>query len=130
MKQVTAAIWIRDGKVFIAKRPAGDKLQDKWEFPGGKLEVGETPEECLRREMFEEFGIDVDVGDFFERSIYTYETGCIELLAYFVRCCSGRVGVHAHDEVFWAEPAELDMFDFAPADIPLVSALKKYLKRR
>lgn len=128
MKQVTAALWIEDGKVFIARRPSGDKLQGKWEFPGGKVEAGETPQECLRREMAEELGIDVAVRDYFGSSIYTYESGCIELMAYFVHYRSGEMNLRAHGEASWVEPADLAAIDFAPADIPLAAALKKYLE--
>ena len=71
MKQVTAAIWLENGKVLIAKRAAGDRLQNLWEFPGGKIEEGESPQDCLHREMVEEFCVNVSVGDFFGRSIYT-----------------------------------------------------------
>ncbi len=64
MIDVTAAIIYRDGKIFIAKRSSTSSLPSKWEFPGGKVDVGETLEECLTRELYEEFGIIVTVGDF------------------------------------------------------------------
>lgn len=129
MKQVTAAIWLQGRKVFIAKRPRGDKLQNKWEFPGGKLEDGETPQACLQREMAEEFGIAVTVEDFFGRSVYKYESGQIELLAYFISYQSGELVMRAHDEIAWASVDELNSFDFAPADIPLVEQLQMYMIR-
>ncbi|EAX47152.1 NUDIX hydrolase [Thermosinus carboxydivorans Nor1] len=65
MKEVTAAIIINDGKVLIAQRAENQKLAGKWEFPGGKIESGETPEECLIREINEELGINIEVNDFF-----------------------------------------------------------------
>lgn len=64
MKQVTAAVIEKDGRVLIAQRKTGDALAGKWEFPGGKLEPGETPEACLRRELREEFGVETEIGDF------------------------------------------------------------------
>lgn len=127
MKQVTAAIWLQGGDVFIAKRPSGDKLENKWEFPGGKVEDGETPQACLQREMAEEFGITVAVGDFFGRSVYNYESGQIELLAYFISYQFGELVMRAHDEIKWVGMDNMDGFDFAPADMPLVAQLKKYV---
>lgn len=126
--KVTAAIWIENDKVFIAKRPAGDTLQDKWEFPGGKIESGETPEMCLSREMSEEFGVSVDVNGFFGRSIYRYDSGSIELLAYFITCHTGKPEANAHDEIRWVRAEELMRYDFAPADIPLVKKLQDYMQ--
>ena len=69
MIKVTAAVLIKDGRILIAKRKANDKLANKWEFPGGKIELGESPEECLRREMWEEFQIKISVAEFFGESI-------------------------------------------------------------
>ena len=68
MKLVTAAILIKDNRILIAKRRINDKLAGNWEFPGGTIEYEETPEECLRREMKEEFDIDVTVGEYFGES--------------------------------------------------------------
>ncbi|HAY21665.1 MAG TPA: hypothetical protein DCY27_05775 [Desulfobacterales bacterium] len=79
MKNVTAAILINDGKILIAKRGPRDKLPNKWEFPGGKIEHRETPEECLKREMQEEFQIEVMVGEFLGESVYHYNHGSIRL---------------------------------------------------
>ena len=70
MKQVTAAIIIKDNKVLIAQRAPDDKLANKWEFPGGKIKPGETPQECLKREIREELDVDIEVLDFFSESIY------------------------------------------------------------
>ena len=79
---MTASLMLRGSKILIAKRKRGDHVGDRWEFPGGKIEDGETPEECLRREMEEEFKIDVSVGDFFCERDYTYEHGSFKILAY------------------------------------------------
>lgn len=77
MQKVTAAILIKDNKILIGKRPAASRLPNMWELPGGKVENGETPEACLKREMAEEFGIAVAVGAYFDKSIYTYSRGKI-----------------------------------------------------
>jgi len=62
--KVTAAILVKDNKLIIAKRGPDDRLANKWEFPGGKIEINETPEKCLKREMKEEFDIDVSIGEY------------------------------------------------------------------
>ncbi len=69
---VTCAVIERNNQVLIAKRKRGNPLENKWEFPGGKIEPGETPEECLKREPWEEFGIDASVKDFLCSSSYDY----------------------------------------------------------
>jgi 8-oxo-dGTP diphosphatase len=125
MQQVTAAILMKDKKIFIAKRPANDQLPHKWEFPGGKIEAGETPGECLKREMREEFGIDVRVGDYFCSSVYHYSHAEIELLAYFVDWVGGMMAPMAHAGIRWVMAQELSKFDFAPADVAIVERLQE-----
>lgn len=125
MKDVTAALIIRDNTVFLAQRKIGQYLESMWEFPGGKIEVGETAEGCLARELEEEFGITVQVGCFFMESIYHYVTGAIRLLAYFVDDVSGNFVPTVHDEVRWVEFGKLMEYDLAPADIPIAKALIK-----
>ena len=124
MLEVTAAIIQHNGKILIARRPEGDPLAGKWEFPGGKFEQGETPAECLRREIKEELGISILVGDFFADSIYTYPAKTVHLQAYFATWISGEIEIHSHDAIAWAVPADLQQFDFAPADIPFVNKLQ------
>ncbi|MBS3975836.1 MAG: 8-oxo-dGTP diphosphatase MutT [Syntrophomonadaceae bacterium] len=126
MKQVTAAIMLDGDKVLIAKRASGDRLSKKWEFPGGKIEAGESPEECLARELCEELGIEARVGSFFARSIYHYEHGVIELLAYFADWVSGEMFTHFHDDAKWVSIKDVDLYDFAPADVPIKEKLKNY----
>ena len=75
MIDVTAAILNYNERLLIAQRKATGKLPNKWEFPGGKVESGETPEDCLKREMEEEFSIDVSVGEYLGESIYHYDHG-------------------------------------------------------
>ncbi|MBI5568434.1 MAG: 8-oxo-dGTP diphosphatase MutT [Desulfomonile tiedjei] len=124
MITVTAAILLKDDKVFIAQRKASDYLPYKWEFPGGKLEPGETPEKCLRREMREEFGIDVSVSEFFGESIYPYERFTIRLLAYLVSWVSGEPTATVHQQYQWVPIEALGDYEFLPADVPLVDRLR------
>jgi 8-oxo-dGTP diphosphatase len=104
MKEVTAAILMKDGKVLIAQRAEDQKLGGKWEFPGGKVEFGETPEECLKREIKEELGIDIEVNEFFAESIYQYDTGAIKLLAYKVQWLDGEYELTEHSQIEWVKP--------------------------
>jgi len=123
MKQVTAGIIIDGGKVFIARRGPNSSLPGVWEFPGGKVEKGETPEECLKRELLEEFKIEVQVGTFYCESAYHYEHGAINLLCYITHHLSGDFILSVHDEFAWATFEELRGFVFAPADIPVVEKI-------
>jgi 8-oxo-dGTP diphosphatase len=121
--KVTAAIMSSNGRILIAQRKAGHHLAGKWEFPGGKIESGETPEECLRREMKEEFDIDTRVGAFLGRSHYAYNHQRIELLAFRVVWQEGILRVREHARVKWVRTGQLARFDFAPADAPFVEKL-------
>ncbi|OGH98198.1 MAG: NUDIX hydrolase [Candidatus Melainabacteria bacterium GWF2_32_7] len=123
MQKVTAAVIEKDGKVLIAKRKTGTRLEGKWEFPGGKLECSETPEECLRRELEEELGIDTVVGEFICSSEYEYPHISIELLVYRVKYISGEFKLTDHDEIKWVYPHELANYNLASADIPVVNKL-------
>ncbi|WP_129596894.1 8-oxo-dGTP diphosphatase MutT [Anaerophilus nitritogenes] len=125
MKKVIAALLVKNDRVLIAKRNKNDKLANKWEFPGGKIEKGETPEECLKREILEELQIHISVGKFFGESIYDYEHGSIQLLAYWARWDCGELKTTVHEEIKWVKVDELDEYDFAPADIPVVCRLKE-----
>lgn len=127
MKDVAAAIIINNGKILIAQRAENQKLAGKWEFPGGKVESGETPEECLKREINEEFGIDIKVNDFFGESIYQYDTETIKLIAYKAQWIDGEYKLTAHSQIKWIESYELENYDFAPADIPFIKKLKEEL---
>ncbi len=125
MTIVTAAILIRNELIFIAKRKSSDILSNKWEFPGGKIEDDETPKECLKRELKEEFDIEVDIGDFFGESIYQYPDFKIKLIAYKVLWKNGKIKATAHDTYKWISINEIDNYDFAEADIPFVNKLKE-----
>ena len=125
LKEVTAAILRNNNKVLIAQRAASDRLSLKWEFPGGKVEPGETCEECLAREIKEELGIDIRVDGFFDECLYTYPNGQILLKAYFSTWIGGNLVPTEHADHKWVHIHELDQFDFAPADIPLVERLRR-----
>jgi len=123
MTTVIAAIIMKDGKVLIAQRGQGQRLAGKWEFPGGKLEEGETPQECLKREIKEELDMDIEVEGYFGESVYHYETGPIRLVAYKARMLGESCRLNVHSRMEWVAPHELAKYDFAPADVPIVDKL-------
>jgi len=123
--RVTAAIMTNDEKIIIAKRKSTGKLPNKWEFPGGKVEINETPEQCLQRELKEEFDIDVSIGEHLGSSIYHYNHISIELMAYRTFWEGGSINLKDHDDVAWVSLEQIGEYDFAPADIPFVNKLRR-----
>ena len=120
---VTAAIIVKDEKIFAARRAANKHLAGYWEFPGGKLESNESPEQCLARELYEEFGLKVSIGDFFMESIHAYDEKLVRLLAYWVPFIGTIDEMNDHDETRWMDPHSLQTLNWAPADRPIVAAL-------
>jgi mutator protein MutT len=117
---VAAAIIVKDNKVFAARRKPGTHLAGYWEFPGGKLEQGETPEQCLFRELQEELRITTRIGQYIGESLYDYGTKVVRLLAYQVEHIEGNFQLIDHDEMCWLAVEELRSVEWAPADIPIV----------
>jgi len=124
MIKVTAAVMVNDGMLLIAKRKPTGRIPNLWELPGGKVEPNETPEECLQREIKEEFDIDVTVGEYLGSNTHTYDFGTIELMAYRTHWKDGDLILKDHEEIRWVFAHELDQFDFAPADTAFVEKLK------
>jgi 8-oxo-dGTP diphosphatase len=120
---VTAAVIEKDGRILIAKRKQGWRFAGKWEFPGGKIEPDETPEECLRRELREELGIETEIGEFFCSSTYRYSHATVQLLVYRAYHISGEYTLHDHQEIRWVLPEEMLQFDFPEADKPVIEKL-------
>ena len=123
MIDVTAAIIQREGQILAARRKEGSHMAGYWEFPGGKIEFGETPEQCLQRELKEELNIESRIGPFFEESCFDYGTKQIRLLSYFVDYIGGTFTLNDHDEIKWLHVHQLLTLEWAPADIPLVEKL-------
>jgi len=125
MFKVTAAVIEKDGKVLIAKRRAGDRHGGRWEFPGGKIDDGETPESCLKRELKEELGIEAEIGEFICRSNFRYMLVPLELLVYKASHISGEFRALEHDELRWVDPKDLASYNFAKADKDVMNKLMK-----
>ncbi|MBR1840690.1 MAG: (deoxy)nucleoside triphosphate pyrophosphohydrolase [Alphaproteobacteria bacterium] len=123
-RDVAAGLIMCDGLLLIAQRKHGKNLEYKWEFPGGKLEEGETLEECLRREMMEEMQLEVFVREPFVTSSYDYDFGTIVLHSFWATCKSKDIPVVLeHEQYKWVDPHELPQYDFAPADKPIIEAI-------
>ena len=123
--RVTAAIIESDDKILIAQRKSEDDIfGGLWEFPGGKIEDGETPEECMARELMEELEIKVEVGTLITSNKHRYPNGIFELLAYRVQHICGNFVLNDHDEIKWITIDELSNFEFPPANTPIINYLK------
>ena len=121
MKQVVAALILKDGKVLVCQRTRHRSMPLKWEFPGGKIEDGEQPRDALRRELEEELGIDARVGEEVARIRHDYKNGgSVELRFYVVNEFTGELENRIFKDVRWAKRSELPKYDFLEADAPLV----------
>jgi len=120
---VTAAILVEGDRVLIAQRPPEDRLAGLWEFPGGKVEEGEAPQDCLARELHEEFGIGVTVGEALGESMYHYAHLSIRLLVFRAFLSCGEIYPAAHAAIKWVKVSELADYAFSPADRPFVARL-------
>jgi 8-oxo-dGTP diphosphatase len=126
---VAAALVDTDGRVLIAQRPEGKQLAGLWEFPGGKIEPGETPEAALIRELKEELGIEVSKACLapFVFTTHEYESFTLLMPLWLCRRWSGVVQAHEHQAVAWVKPNKLSDYPMPPADEPLVAYLRDFL---
>jgi mutator protein MutT len=122
--RVLAAVLEKKGRWLIAKRKKGDRFAGFWEFPGGKMEPGETPEECLARELLEELGIRVRVGRYLGSIRYSSPSFSIELMAYRVLHLAGTLHLRDHEEVRWVSPNEVSHFALTEPDKLLLQKLR------
>lgn len=124
-----AALIDVDGRVLICQRPEGKQLAGLWEFPGGKLEAGETPEQCLIRELNEELGIEVNQACLapFVFASHSYEAMHLLMPLYLCRRWEGVVERREHAALAWVEPMKLAAYPMPPADAPLVAYLRDFL---
>ncbi len=120
---LAAILQNKKGEVLIARRRPELQNGDKWEFPGGKLQIGETPEQGLRREIKEELGIDIDVMQPYHIAVQPGTDCSILLVSYLCRPHSGSFRLCDHSRVLWVSPAELPRFPMTAADAGIVEKL-------
>lgn len=122
--EVVAAVVERDGRILVTRRPSGTHLAGLWEFPGGKRQPGESAGEALRRELLEELGIAVEVGEAVETIDWDYPDQRVRLA--FFRCTAvGEPRPLEGQELAWVRPADLPRYEFPPADARLLSRLAR-----
>lgn len=128
MKQieVVAAVIRKNGRVFATQRGYGD-WKGWWEFPGGKIEQGETPEAALKREIREELQADVSVDEFLCTVEYDYPTFHLTMHCYFCSLLSETFHLNEHEAAQWLKADELDNIRWLPADVMVVEKLKRHL---
>ena len=121
---VVGAVIIRDGLILCARRSNRMSLPGMWEFPGGKIEVGESPQEALRRELQEELQCDAQVGDQLEVTTHEYDFGIVTLTTFYCQLLNGEPLLTEHSAIRWMPPSDLGSVEWAPADRPAVARLQ------
>ncbi len=125
-----AALVDRHGRVLLAQRPPGKKMAGLWEFPGGKIETGESPEDALIRELREELGIEIAAAalDPVTFASHGYESSHLLMPLFGCRHWRGEPASHEGQELAWVPPDALAAYAMPPADLPLLPAIKAYCK--
>lgn len=121
---VVAALIRRGDRFFICQRPANKGRALQWEFPGGKIEPGESPEEALVRECREELAVELRVGSLYAETTHTYPDLFIRLRLYNSEILSGEPQQLEHRDLRWITPDQIDLFEFCPADLDFIQKLK------
>lgn len=127
--KVTCALIEEQGKVLVAQRAVGKALAGKWEFPGGKIDSGESPERCLEREIREELGCEIQIGAPLTPVLHEYPGGRIELIPFRCSVSSGAPAALEHAAIAWEEPDALHDRDLAEADVPVLEEYLEFLNQ-
>ncbi len=121
--EVVAAIITHNDQIFATQRGYGE-FKDGWEFPGGKMEPGETPQQALMREIREELDTEIEVGSLVETVEYDYPNFHLTMHCFLCTIRSGELVLKEHEAAKWLTGEELDSVDWLPADVKVVEKLK------
>ncbi|NJO95793.1 MAG: 8-oxo-dGTP diphosphatase MutT [Pleurocapsa sp. CRU_1_2] len=125
-KQIgVAVIKNQQGKILIDRRKQSGEMGGLWEFPGGKIELGETVEECIQREVKEELDIEIAVGDRLTTITHTYKTFNVTLYVHDCRYLSGQAKTLECEEIRWVKPAQMNQYQFPSANIQIINLLQQ-----
>ena len=129
MKQieVVAAIICREGKYFATQRGYGE-FKDYWEFPGGKIEAGESREEALKREIREELDTEIKVGDLIDTIEYDYPTFHLSMDCFWAEVTAGHLELKEAEAAKWLTKDQLNSVAWLPADVTLIDKIRRYMK--
>ena len=122
--EVVAAVILHEGRILATQRGYGE-WKDWWEFPGGKMEAGETPEEALVREILEELSTEISVDEFLCTVEYDYPKFSLTMHCYLCSLVSEALHLNEHEAAKWLTQDELDSVEWLPADLKVIEALKK-----
>ena len=118
-----AIIYFQDNKILAVQRGSTMRHEGKWEFPGGKIETGESEETCIKREIMEELGIEIEITGKLVPNIHQYENFAIELIPFVARHISGNIHLKEHSKYLLLDKSQLMDLDWAEADIPIARTL-------
>ena len=122
--EVVAAIIQHNNKIFVTRRGYGE-FENMWEFPGGKMEMGETREEALRREIKEELELDIEISKYLTTVEYDYPNFHLKMYCFICTISGGELQLNVHNDAKWTTLDELDNLNWVPADILVIEKLKE-----